>query len=250
MRRAIAFSGKRAGGAVAAGLCVAVGDMIRKIICVVALAALGGGAWAGEYDVSAELAWKASCRSFEGRVEHYHSRNRLARVSEPKVYYSYDGKIKYYVVYLFAGREPMPTWRELERDPEGRTKNGWFRSVIVNGTKELPPIIRGQNGLPAVVSQREEVTRRFLAKHPGEGWEYSRAVIELVDCYFVFTSGSKEVLVTVGGEVVDPAAVTFQPDTATLAEGAVKWRAEWEEIEDYERDEMIWTFVGPLSFSP
>ena len=40
VRRAIAFSGKRAGGA-DAGLCVAVGDMIRNIICVVALAALG-----------------------------------------------------------------------------------------------------------------------------------------------------------------------------------------------------------------
>ena len=227
-------------------------DVRRAVeLLAVALAVAVGAAASNtdEYDVSAELAWKAACRSFEGQVEHYHSRNRLARVSEAKAYYSYDGKWKYYVVYLFAGREPMPTWRELERDPEGRTKNGWFRSVIVNGTKELPPIIRGQNGLPAVVSQREEVTRRFLAKHPGEGWEYSRAVIELVDCYFIFTSGSKEVLVTVGGEVVDP-AVSFKPDAAALAATEPRRRAKWEKIENYERDEKIWTFVGPLSFSP
>jgi hypothetical protein len=229
-------------------------ETMRAAKYIVAMAAVAAGvvvaADGDEYDVSAELAWKAACRSFEGTVAHYRSHNRLARVSEAKVYYSYDGAMKYYVVYLFAGREPMPTWREIERDPEGTTKNGWFQNVIINGTKQLPPCLGGSEGLPAVISQREEVKRRFLAEHPGEGWRYSRGVIELRESYFVFTTGSKEVLVNVGGEVLDPAAVAFRPDAALLADNAVTYRAEWEEIEEYERDEKIWTFVGPLSFSP
>ncbi len=220
------------------------------MVCIVVVAAVAAGAWADEYDVSPELAWKAACRSFEGAVRSFHSRGRLARVSEAKVYYSYDGTMKYYVVYLFAGREPMPTWRELERDPEGATKNGWFRTVIVNGTRQLAPIFGGRYCAPIVIVEREAAKRRFLAEHPGEGWRYSRAVVEGTYPYFVFTSGSKEVLVNVGGDVVDPAAVAFRPDAAILAENAVKSRAEWEEIEEYERDEKIWTFVGPLSFSP
>ena len=155
-----------------------------------------------------------------------------------------------YVFFLFAGREPMPTWRELGRDAERHAKYGWFDSVVVSGTKKLPPTIGRRYRPPPIVCRREEAKRRFLAKHPGEGWEYSRAVIELSNCFFVFTSASKEVLVNGEGEVVNPAAVTFRPDPALFTEGAIRWRAEWEEIENYERDEKIWTFVGPLSFSP
>jgi hypothetical protein len=153
-------------------------------------------------------------------------------MSEPKVYYNIDGTVKYYTFYYYGSRKEIPSWSELEKAAKkGEIPDGRWYSFIISGDKRLAPCVRGDFCPPRVILNIKEVRERLESEHPRGNWRYAGTRIEVIEVYYVFRSGSEEVLTRMTGEIIDPMDVRFDMGLLTLETGDSSCR-EWAEFEE------------------
>lgn len=206
------------------------------ILTILALGAATVVATAANDDVSPELARKAAYVWLMKFHPETAEQGYEVRISEPKVYYSYDRERKYYVVYAYFGPGKMPSWKEMERKTKkdrtaylGPTDS--FRSwVIPTSMSELPRSI-GRVGIPGTLSFRPTAKYILDGQLPSDTWEYSRTIIEGREMFCVFRSGNKEVVVATNGEILSGDTVYGKPRPPDPAEYLRRIQELWSEVE-------------------
>ena len=168
-------------------------------------------------------------------------------MSEPKKYPSYNGLREYYVVFAYSGPGDIPTWADLEGDPEKyRNRNEWFQHFIFPTTQKEPVIRRISGGIPRTIRFRREAEEVIRSKQYFPPPTYSRTVIEGTEVYFVFSSVENEYLVNYSGSIVTPPNIPGAPIPVDVEKSRNETYKFWEDVEGFNLDAGLMDKYGLL----
>jgi hypothetical protein len=173
-------------------------------LCAVAFSVAEAQGALGEDDVSPELAREAAAYL----IRKYHPKEYElgydVRISEPRIYYDYSGKRKYYAVYAYFGPGDMPSWETIEKEQEGFFKKAnTFRSFIIPADKKEFFYTIGRGSIPITLISHKRAEERLRKTEPSSPWKYRRTIIAVDHIYFVFQKGPEEVIVNPGGRIIE-----------------------------------------------
>jgi hypothetical protein len=203
-----------------------------KIIlsCAVAFCVAEAQGAVGQDYVSPELARKAAAYLIHKYNPEEYELGYDVRISEPRIYYDYSGKRKYYAVYAYFGPGDMPSWETLEKERERFIKKAnTFRSFIIPADKKEFFYTIGKGTIPITLISHKKAEERLRRTEPSSSWKYHRTIIAgdyPGYVYFVFLKGSEEVIVETGGRIIGPEDLPYNDPYPH------HYRV-WKEIEEY-----------------
>jgi hypothetical protein len=197
------------------------------LLCAIAFYVTEAQGASGQDDVSPELARKAAAYLINKYHPEEYELGYDVRVSEPRIYYDYTGKRKYYAVYAYFGPGDMPSWDTIEKERESFFKKAnTFRSFIIPADKKEFFYTIGKGTIPITLISHKRAEERLRRTEPSSSWEYRRTIIAVDHIYFVFLKGSEEVIVNPGGRIIEPEDLPYHDPYPH------HYRI-WNEIEEY-----------------
>jgi hypothetical protein len=190
-------------------------------------------------DVSPELARKAALYILHTLHPEFFTEPRGFKVSEPRIYPSYNGLRKYYVIYFYNGPGNMPSWSGLERYA-GKYKylNKWFRYFIFPTVKSELPSRSINGGIPPTIGLKPKAEGIIKSKQLFPTPFYSRTIVEGEEIYSVFRSGTKDYLVNTSGLIFSPPDIPGSHNPPDLERYRRMADEFWSEVNNFNVEEI------------
>ncbi len=153
---------------------------------------------AGEDEVTAEEARYKALYQLATKFDRYYGKGYIEQISDPRVYYSYDGTRKYYVFFTYCGPKEIPTWRQLEEmaaeyraerenaAPENKDPFYGFNNFIIPASEGDTTYSYHPYGPPRTLAARGLADLNVRRKFPDLALNYKRTFIEYLDVYFEY----------------------------------------------------------------
>jgi hypothetical protein len=123
------------------------------------------------------------------------------KVSPVRVIYDKTHTRRYYSLFVYAGTGSIPTWEDIEKDPDAylRLENKPFVSFIIPADKNEWFFVVGKNTIPVICEARR--TERLLkSRYPNDKWVFKETIVgSLFNVYYEYSKNGRETVYAVAG---------------------------------------------------